>query len=57
MAKISLLRQEQKEHLEGEVGKAKRGTGAGIVRQEAFRDRVFTYSSSRLWTDSFDRQL
>ena len=54
MAKISLLRQEQKEHLEGEVSQAKRGTGTGIVRQEAFRDRVFTYSSSRVWTDSFD---
>ena len=45
------------EHLKGEVGQAKRGTGTGMVRQEAFQDRVFTYSSSQVWTDSFDRQL
>ena len=54
MAETSLLRQEQKEHLQGEVGQAKRDTGTGVVRQEAFQGRVFTCSSRRVWIDSSD---
>ncbi|KAM7227026.1 hypothetical protein CapIbe_022101 [Capra ibex] len=32
MAKTSLLREEDKEHLKGEVGQANRATGTGMMR-------------------------
>ena len=33
MVETNLLKNEQKEHLKGEVGQAKRGTGAGFSKQ------------------------
>lgn len=40
-AKTSLLRKEQKEHLKEEVGKAKKGTGAGMMRYGVFSRQGF----------------
>lgn len=34
MAKINVLRKEQKKHLKGEVGQAKRDLGTGVIRYE-----------------------
>ena len=47
-AKTNLLRKEQKEHLEEEVGKTKKGTGAGMMWYRVFQDRVFAYSSRQM---------
>ena len=55
--KTSLLSKEQKEHLKGEEGQAKRGTGPEVVRYWVFQGRAFTYSSTWVWIDSFDWQL
>ena len=55
MVKTSLLRKKQKRqkgYLKGEVGQAKRGTGAGMMRYQGIQDRAFTYSSRLAWTDS-----
>ena len=40
-AKTNLLRKEQKEHLKEEVGKAKKGTGAGMMRYGVFSRQGF----------------
>ena len=37
MGKISLLKNEEKEHNKGEVGQASRGTGAGMVMYGVFK--------------------
>ena len=37
MVETSLLKKEQKEHLKGEVGQAKRGTSAGMMRYGFFK--------------------
>lgn len=41
VAKTNLLRKEQKEHLEEEVGKTKKGTGAGMMRYGVFSRQGF----------------
>ena len=40
MVETNLLKKEQKEHLKGEVGQAKRGTGAGMRRCGFFKTGV-----------------
>ena len=54
MAKTSLLKNEKKEHLKGEAGQAKRGTGFRRMRYRGFQERAFTYSSRQVWTDHLD---
>lgn len=54
-AKTNLLRKEQKGHLKEEVGKAKKGTGAGMMRYGVFTRQGFVYSSSPSWADNFDQ--
>ena len=53
MAKISLLKKEQKEHLKGEVSQVKRGTAPGMTRYRGFQDRAFIYSLRWVWTENF----
>ena len=52
MAKISLLKKEQKEHLKGEVSQVKRGTAPGMTRYRGFQDRAFIYSLRWVWTEN-----
>ena len=40
MAKTSLLKKAQEEHLKGEVGPAQRGTGPLRLRSRGFQDRT-----------------
>lgn len=40
MAKTSLLKKAQEEHLEGEVGPARRGTGPRRLRYRGFQDKT-----------------
>ena len=49
MVETNLLKKEQKEHLKGEVGQAKRGTGAGMMSCGFFKTGVLW-----AWTSSFD---
>ena len=37
MAKLSFLRKDQKEHLKGEVGQAKRGTGPEMMKYQGLK--------------------
>ena len=41
VAKTGLLREEQKEHLKGEMGQAKKGTGARMIRYGIFSRQGF----------------
>ena len=50
MAKTSLLKGEQKENLQGEVGQAKRGTGVGMMRLGGFKTRLLLIQQP-VWTN------
>ena len=55
MAKTSLLKKAQEEHLEGEVGPARRGTGPRRLRYRGFQDRtLYSHPDGRGLTVSTD---
>ena len=54
MAKKSLLNREQNENLQGEVGQAKGGPGARMMRLGGFKTRLLLIQRP-VWADSLDK--